>query len=769
MVRRATLAGLFLVGFSAVALGIATLPELLTSGVLLISGLTLVATAMYIDDHGHQGRIEDLAQPETPLEADRGAAAFAIDANNNIVAASRDVHAVTGWHHTEITGLALMDYVDAPDMPRCAEALESVRTAGEMVTLAIRVRNNGQWESVNAHLSADTGGRVRLDQTTARQTDHPALRATDAGRNHVLTLTQLALSGADMATLIQHLTDVVRSHVRADEVQVYRINGGRLTSMGSDTAVGPNPRLAIDQLALAATDTSTSAALTGTSPEVVALPPSGEPLRGVAIPVMINDDVAAVLALTLRSRTLSQDDIGMLTMLGHTFLLASQRSGASAAAQHNAAYDQLTGLANKQTFLERLESVLARRDKTDSLSAVFFLDLDNFALVNDGYGHATGDVLLELLADRLDDALRPGDFLARFGGDEFTIVAEGIDDADHAIVMASRLLGALNDPFVITGEKIQMSASVGVALVVEGCADSGTLLQQADAAMVQAKQDGRSTARLFQSSMLESAMTRLRTEKELRRALEDGQLRVFYQPVVDLQSGQTVSVEALIRWLHPGRGLVTPDEFIPISEETALIEEIGTWVFREAAQQAATWDAEGRPLPISVNVAARQFMSTSLLHTVDRAIADTGVRPELLIVEITETNLVEDLARAAAVVTALQERKIAVAVDDFGTGYSSLTYLRSLPIDIIKIDREFVHGLTRTASDYTITAAVISLARALGKTVVAEGVETEGQLTVLRELSCDQAQGYLFSPAVIPTPVNEPTPEWTELVLGGAH
>ena len=424
----------------------------------------------------------------------------------------------------------------------------------------------------------------------------------------------------------------------------------------------------------------------------------------------------------------------------------SERKQAQVELAHQAVHDALTGLPNRVLVAERLDQALARSSRNGSEVAVLFIDLDRFKLINDSRGHAAGDDLLVTVADRLRRVVRTGDVVARFGGDEFVVVCEGQTAAFESALVAERILEVLRDPVVIDGQEIFLSASVGIA-VADGTGGSDSLLRDADAAMYRAKAKGRSRSEFFDATMRTEAIEHLETQSALHRAIERDELRVFYQPVVDLGTGAVTGVEALVRWQHPQHGLVSPASFIPLAEETGLIVPIGTWVLRETTAQLARWRDHhwGRELTANVNLAARQLRQPDLVPALMSALLDGGLDPGALCLELTETTFMEDAGTHRETLAGIRDLGVSLAIDDFGTGYSSLTYLKRFPVSVLKIDQAFVRGLGQDASDTAIVKSVIDLAHALGLVVVAEGVETGAQVAHLRELGCDLAQGYFFA------------------------
>jgi diguanylate cyclase (GGDEF)-like protein/PAS domain S-box-containing protein len=413
-----------------------------------------------------------------------------------------------------------------------------------------------------------------------------------------------------------------------------------------------------------------------------------------------------------------------------------------------ALHDQLTGLPNRMLFMDRLEQAIERSTRRGKFAAVLFLDLDRFKLVNDNLGHDRGDQLLVQVAERLRTCLRRVDTIARIGGDEFTVLLEDVGATADAALVAERITEAFRGSFRIENQEIFVGASIGIAL---GGRDQGTtaqgLLRNADIAMYRAKANGRACFEVFKSSMRETVKGRLKMETELRRALDRGELRLHYQPQVDLRTARIVGLEALVRWEHPERGLVPPAAFIPIAEETGLILPIGRWVLETACRQASIWRADteiGLDLIMAVNLSPRQFRHPRLVQEVGQVLAESGLDASGLEVEITEGTAMGDADATVKTLEHLKGIGIRLAIDDFGTGYSSLSYLKRFPIDVLKVDRSFVAGLPGNRGDAAIVRAVIGLARALGLKAVAEGIETNDQLAELRGLGCDQGQGYLF-------------------------
>ncbi len=413
---------------------------------------------------------------------------------------------------------------------------------------------------------------------------------------------------------------------------------------------------------------------------------------------------------------------------------------------HQALHDPLSSLPNRTLFMDRLASALARAERRGNRVAAMFLDLDNFKVINDSLGHQAGDQLLVAVAERLSSTFRSEDTIARLGGDEFAILAEGIGSAEDLGIIAERVAQSLREPFSLQGRTLYVTTSVGVAISEPG-ATPGSLLRNADVAMYQAKNSGKARSAIYDPTMTVLPIERLQIELELRRALQQDEIKVYYQPIVDLHTGRIVQVEALARWEHPRLGIVPPDRFIPTAEETGLIIPLGRRVLEQAIRTARNWQppSPDPPLIVSVNLSARQFQHHDLLSDIRHLLAETGLPPEALQLEITESVLMQSGLANVRLLKDLRRLGVGLAIDDFGTGYSSLAYIKQFPIGSLKIDRSFVGGLVADGEDAAIVQAIASLARALKLTTIAEGVETDQQRDLLREMGCNLAQGYLFA------------------------
>jgi len=420
--------------------------------------------------------------------------------------------------------------------------------------------------------------------------------------------------------------------------------------------------------------------------------------------------------------------------------------------RHLASHDALTGLPNRLLLEDRVAQAVAQANRQGHEFALLVVDLDRFKLINDSLGHRAGDDLLREVAQRLKSAVRAVDTTARLGGDEFVILADGPVTRPEAVAIASRAIDVMRPAMRLLGIDVHISPSIGIAFYPGDGATVDALLARADAAMYSAKERGRNNVQCYTEGMTTDTQDRVRLESELHEALRSGQFELHYQPKVDTTSGRINSAEALIRWRHPQRGLVSPKDFIPIAEECGLLDGIGAWVLFEACRQAKAWQQNGlRPMRVAVNLAPSQFRLANLVEQIRKALAAAQLEPQYLEVELTESAVMSDAEESILILESISRMGVLVSVDDFGTGYSSMSYLRRFPIDKLKIDRCFITEMTRRPEDASIVRAIISLAHSLHLKVIAEGVETPEQLALLTELGCDQYQGFYFSPALLPT------------------
>ena len=418
---------------------------------------------------------------------------------------------------------------------------------------------------------------------------------------------------------------------------------------------------------------------------------------------------------------------------------------------YSAEHDFLTGLPNRMLLNDRVSQAIVLAPRHSNKVAVLFLDLDGFKHINDSLGHPIGDKLLQSIAKRLVDCVRTSDTVSRQGGDEFVLLLSEVHRSEDAAISALRILQAVAEAHSIDQHDLHVTASIGVSVYPDDGQDAETLIKNADTAMYQAKENGRQSYQFFKPAMNVRAVERQSIEENLRRALERQEFALHYQPKINLRTGEISGAEALLRWMHPVRGPVSPAQFIPVAEDCGLILPIGQWVLREACKQARAWADAGLPLPtMAVNISSMEFREDKFIESVFTTLSETGLDPKSLELELTESVLMKRAESAASVLKTLRARGVQIAVDDFGTGYSSLSYLRKFPINALKIDQSFVRQITSTPDDTTIVTAVISMGRSLKLRVVAEGVETHEELTFLRARLCDEAQGYYFSRPVRP-------------------
>ena len=418
--------------------------------------------------------------------------------------------------------------------------------------------------------------------------------------------------------------------------------------------------------------------------------------------------------------------------------------------RHDAFHDPLTGLPNRALFMDRLQHVITASQRRQGASsyAVFFLDMDRFKIINDSHGHTIGDQLLVVVGRRLADCIRPGDTIARLGGDEFALLLQNISDLAYTVNVAERIREKLAVPLDIKGHKIFTSISIGIALGTEGYERPEQVLRDADIAMYEAKGRGNASYEIFDIKMHANILDRMQLVADLQGAVDNRELTLYYQPIIDLKTQQLTGFEALVRWNHPTRGLIYPMEFIPLAEEHGLIYQIGAWILHEACRELKLLQIQypaQPPLSMSINISSRQFSQQDLVDILSRFLTETGVDPHTLILEITESMIMENVDAAVETMNRLRNMGIHLHIDDFGTGHSSLSYLQLFPVSALKIDRSFINKLTANGANQEIITHIVSLAKSLNFDVIAEGVEMEHQLAKIKNLHCGYGQGFLFA------------------------
>ena len=578
------------------------------------------------------------------------------------------------------------------------------------------------------------------------------LERTAAQQAAIAQLGQIALESSDLQALLDAAVEVLRRIIGVDLTTVLQLHDEELTLRAhtglSDPTVLPS-RISLAALA-PVIDMGARAPIEGLAP---GYPLSGylpqAPKGGMSMPIHAGDGAWGLLCVhSLTERRFGRDDQDVMHAVSNILAQAIQRFQTVDEIRHQALHDPLTKLPNRLLFIDHLSLALAQLRRRPSTVAVLFIDLDHFKLINDSLGHTAGDDVLRHTALRLDQTLRADDTVARFGGDEFCVLCTDLDDAHEATVIASRLIEVLRAPLPVGGLDHRLSVSIGIAYSSDSGTDAERLIQEADAAMYRAKEYGRNRYEVFGERMRDQASERLQIANDLVRALEHGDLRVEYQPIVDIASGAVCGAEALARWRHPDRGEISPGTFIPVAEESGAIAAIGEFVLRQACSAAAQWAAAGAQMPVSVNVSLHQIHHTRLPEIVADVLAATGLPARLLELEITESVLMQDTETSMRCLNELRALGVSLVLDDFGTGYSSLAYVKRFPIDKIKIDRSFVADLTRDGEDTAIVEAIINMAQGLRLEVIAEGIETSDQAAALTALGCTMGQGWLYAAAM---------------------
>jgi diguanylate cyclase (GGDEF)-like protein/PAS domain S-box-containing protein len=618
-------------------------------------------------------------------------------------------------------------YCDPEDRRRWQKALE--QEAGETQTFEARVRRyDGEiiWVRFSVRAFRDEAGRIEryegaLEDVTDRRRAEEALRTSEE------RFRSLVANASDMIAIVDREGTIL--YESPSHWRILGIEPGEHLGRSLPEVVHPDDRPLVEESLRQLTEA---------------------PGEALAIEYRLQDHHGAWRTVeSTAANLLDHPAVAGIVLNAHDI---TDHKRAEARLLHDALHDELTGLPNRVLFMDRLRQAMERlKREPDRLTAILFLDLDRFKLVNDSLGHLVGDELLVQIADLLSTALRPSDTIARIGGDEFAILLEGGRDVSDAVRVAERIHERLAGPINLGGHEVFVTASIGIAVCTPEYRQPEDLLRDADTAMYRAKSSGRACHVVFNRVMHRYVIARLQLETDLRRAIERHQLRVFYQPFVSLETGAVVGFEALVRWLHPRRGLLPPDEFLAAAEETGLIEPIGRFVLRESCRQIRELQRKhpgAGPLKLSVNLSNKQFFQTDLLDHIQEALSNSGLDPSCLGLEITEGVLIRQAETAGSRLALLKAMGVQLYLDDFGKGYSSLNYLHRLPLDILKIDRSFVSRLGEERGTDAIVQAIVTLAHQLGMQVIAEGLETSGHLEKVRALGCEYGQGYLFSQAV---------------------
>jgi diguanylate cyclase (GGDEF)-like protein/PAS domain S-box-containing protein len=638
------------------------------------------------------------------------------------------------------------------------------------------------WIHDEAVLEADEDGvpvwhGVIYDVSERKQTEGKLQRALSQ-QAVVARLGERAMQNSDPQEMMEAATELIGKVDGVHSACIWELarDGRRLNLRAGleDAVIGAGRRVSAsrDSHAGAALDTGTHAIVADWNQETRHTMPPVLRVFGAASSLAVvidgkNRPFGVLDVHATEPHRFSAKDVPFVQAAANVLADAIERHAADQALRYRVLHDSLTGLPNRLSFVDALGESLDKAAVSGSPVGILFLDLDHFKLINDSLGHHAGDALLRAVAPRLRSHLRPGDIVARFGGDEFGILIDRLADEGEALAIADRVASAFTQPFSLDGVDHFVSASIGVAVSrasEERTVNAELLIRDADAAMYRAKEGGRARCVLFDAEMRAGAMRRLEVERELRHAVEREELALHYQPVINLRSGEITGLEALVRWRHPERGMLDPAEFVSIAEDSGLIEPIGRWVQERACRQTLEWHQlrpDARPLDVAVNLSARQVSHRDLPDVVEEVIARTGLDPVHLRLEITEGVLVEESATAISSLERLNELGVRLVLDDFGTGYSSLAYLNRFPFHALKIDRSFVEALGIEQEATAIVEAIIGMARALSLEVIAEGVESEVQLSELRRLGCDYAQGHLFHAAM-------PEREVSRLIAEGA-
>lgn len=690
---------------------------------------------------------------------------IALDLDRNLINVNSPVEALSGYSPSELMGRGYLKLFPEVELPSVAELAQKASKGPVRYEVRLRHREGRTVEMDCTAFPAVVNGNVTGIFVVAK--DITKLKRAETAQWFLAQAGTILASSLDYRAALAEVAELAVAHV-ADWCSILAVDNGAIAADLATAHANPANRAHLQQMMMAHAPCAgkvleaireRQSQLIGDPDEAffagsADVPADTQQLRRIRsamlVPMMVQGQVVGIIifAMSESFRIYGAEDLVMAEELARRAALAMESARLYQETRHAAEHDPLTGLANRSLLITSLISVF-ERSATQSASALLYLDLDRFKVVNDSLGHGVGDLLLIEVARRLRECVRDEDLVARLGGDEFTILLNDVSSVDDAVGVAERIALALEVPFQLDRNEFFVKASIGVVFCDRTCSPQ-EVLRMADIAMYKAKALGTGRYAVFEPSMDQGGLG-LQMEAALHRALTESELRVHYQPVVELQTGEVVALEALIRWDHPIFGVIPPGTFIPLAEETGLIVAIGHWVLREACLEAKRWPElrpGRRPVRVSVNLSARQIFVPGFPESVARILAETALDPALLQVEITESVLMEDAAASRETLSALKQLGISLALDDFGAGHSSLHYLRQFPIDVLKIDRSFVSDLGKHSAGIALVETVLSLARALNLVVIAEGVESRDHLAALRRMGCHQGQGFWFSPPV---------------------
>ena len=657
-----------------------------------------------------------------------------VDTDGHFMRVNRRCCEIVGYHESELVGRAPREISHPDDREMTATQLARLR-AGEVDAARLQkryIRKDGSvvWVDLTVALVRDAAGKPQyeiaiMEDITQRKHAEAQQAAHTRYQEAIANFGQAALAKRDPAELVEEAVQTVLRGLDAQGVSYCE----------SGPAAGELVQRATAGCVSRGGDQVKTVLHSGT--QFVCEDAAIVPVRG---------DNCVRGALAAYGECFSAEALAYLNTVASLLSTGLQRIESEGRLSFLAQFDPLTGLANRALLADRFSQMIVQAQRRAAPLGVLFIDLDEFKLVNDTVGHAGGDELLKETARRLQLAVRTGDTVARVSGDEFAVVLSDLARAEDAALVAQKILDRLSEPFMLHGQEAFVTASVGIAAYPGDGDTAEALLGAADAAMYRAKQSGRNAYHFFTAEITQRTRARSQAALELRRALERNEFGLVYQPKVDLNTGAACGAEALLRWHHPQRGVVSPADFVPILEETGLIVPVGEWVIRRACEDIKVWQSAGlKVLPVAVNLSARQSRQQFLDARIRSLVQGVGVDPSLIELEITESQLMDDPEHAIRIMNALRDAGIRTAIDDFGTGYSSLAYLTRLPVAALKIDRSFVADALNDPADAAIVRTIIDMAHTLDFTVVAEGVETDGQMAFLRQFGCEQGQGFLFA------------------------